>query len=127
MLFSMKDKPIKKEIKESKGKSPPSDLITKGHNYNQKIIELIRRRRLQILVSSYVYMELDDTYISDEEWDYRAKDLYELQHKYPEESKVVVYYDLFKDWTGDSASGLVYDDWIASTATKLLDDKQRRM
>lgn len=102
------------------------DLNSVKKSVDSAIIEKIRRRRLQIMVTSYMYSELDETYISDEEWDRRAKELAELQKEYPQESKVTVYYEKFKDWEGDTAAGLTYDDWVISTAHHLLEYRDRK-
>ena len=66
------------------------------------IKEKIQRRRLQLLVHSYIYYELDKNIISDSTWDKWAKELVKLQQQYPEESKQVKYYELFKDFDGNT-------------------------
>lgn len=72
--------------------------------------ELIHRRRIQILVFSYLYEKCNYTYISDYDWDIRAKELAKLQEEYPDIAERVCYADVFRGFTGDSASGLVYDN-----------------
>ena len=96
------------------------EMIQIKKKYVPTVSEDIKRYRLQILVSSYIYMELDETYISDYEWDIRAKKLVELQKKYPEESKKVCYYEIFKDWSGDTSAGFKYDDWVKNKAKELI-------
>ena len=49
-----------------------------------KIAELILQRRLQMLVHSYIYYELNDNIISDNTWSKWAVELADLQNKYPE-------------------------------------------
>ena len=99
---------------------PSSELLTKGHKYNEKIIELIRRRRLQMMVHSCIHYTYDESLIEDYKWDDWAMQLVDLQSKYPEESKVVVYYDLFKDWDGSTGAFLAKEPWALKTAQVLL-------
>lgn len=119
MLFNLSSK----KEKQVKGKSPPSDLITKGHTYNQEIVDLIRRRRLQIMVHSSIYYVYDENIISDSTWMKWACELVELQNKYPEESKIVIHYDMFKEWDGESGYYFSENDWALKTAKTLLKDK----
>lgn len=71
------------------------------------VCELIKRRRLQMLIHSIVYEKFNESIISDRQWDIWAKELYELQKKYPKESQKIWGYDIFYDWTGDTASIIV--------------------
>lgn len=116
---------FKSKSKAEEVKPKEESLITPGHKYNSKVMELIRRRRLQTLVTSYIYMEMDESYIPDEEWNRRSHELADLQNKYPLESAAVVYADKFLNWTGDTASGLTYDDWVVSAATHLMDYRDK--
>lgn len=87
------------------------------------IIELIRRRRAQMLVHSYIYYRLDDNLISDHQWMEWAQELARLQ----DENKIyeIGYYDAaFKDWDGSSGFMLPNNDSIAHTARSLLQYKQ---
>ena len=70
--------------------------------YMVSIKEQIQRRRLQLLIHSYIYYELNNNIISDTTWDKWAKELVKLQQQYPEESKQVKYYELFKDFDGNT-------------------------
>lgn len=60
-----------------------------------------------MLIHSIVYEKFDESIISDRQWDMWAKELYDLQEKYPKESREVWGYDIFYDWTGDTASIIV--------------------
>ena len=93
---------------------------------DEEIKELIRRRRYQMLVSSYIYYELDENILTDNEWMRRSHELYDLQQKYPELAKKVIYAKEFADWTGDSGHHLKYGPEIISTSTRLLKEIQRR-
>lgn len=84
MLFNVKSKEVKEDV----------------------VKELIKRRRLQMLVHSCIYYELNDSIINDTQFDTWAKELYELQKVNPTKSKQVEYYEYFKDWDGSSGYDL---------------------
>lgn len=86
----------------------------------QTIEEKIKQRRLQMLVHSYIYYELDENIIDDSTWDKWAMELVELQTKYPKLSKKVIYYNQFKDWDGSSGAFLDFDEKIKNKAEYLL-------
>ena len=88
---------------------------------NQKISDLIQRRRLQLLVHSCIYYELDQNIISDKQWDEWARELVQLQKEYPEESKEVIWYDAFKDWDASTGAFLpIKDEWVVRKSKQLL-------
>lgn len=68
-----------------------------------KIAELILRRRLQMLVHSYIYYEKDDNIVSDQQWSKWAVELAQLQKKYPDIAEQVEWADAFEDW--DASTG----------------------
>ena len=84
------------------------NLENKPINYTNKTAELIQRRRLQILVHSYLYYELDQSIVDDYTWSKWAVELIELQNKYPELSKKVKYYKEFRDFDTPSGYALNY-------------------
>lgn len=86
----------------------------------QTIEEKIKQRRLQILIHSYIYYELDTNIISDFVWDKWAKELYELQQKYPNIAKKVIYNKEFENWTGDTGAFLHFDKWVKNKAKYIL-------
>ncbi len=87
-----------------------------------KIKELIQRRRLQLLVHSCIYYRLNQNIISDTTFDMWSKELVELQNKYPKISKLVYYYEDFKDFDGSSGFDLPYaEPWILKKAQQLLE------
>ena len=91
----------------------------------QKIVEKIQQRRLQILVHSYIYYELNDNIISDSQWNKWAHELVELQRKYPKESSSVIHADTFKDFDGSTGMDLAYSDpFIVNRANYLLSMKK---
>lgn len=86
-----------------------------------KVAERIKQRRLQLLVHSCIYYNLNKNIISDKKWDEWAKELLALQNQYPEISKQVDYYEAFKDWDASTGAFLPLDDeWVVAKAQKLL-------
>lgn len=68
-----------------------------------KIADLIQRRRLQLLIHSCIYYELNSNILADKEWDAWARELVKLQAEYPHISEKVCLYEEFKDW--DASTG----------------------
>ena len=95
-----------------------------------KIAEKIQQRRYQMLIHSCIYYKLNDNYISDYQWSEWAKELAELQNKYPDISKEVTLYEYFEDWDGSTGVFLPLDlPWVMQKAQDLLhyrDDKSKR-
>lgn len=69
---------------------------------NQKVLELIKRRRFQLALHSTVYYVYDSNIISDSEYDRLSEELVKLQREYPEESKEAPLYEAFKDYDGST-------------------------
>lgn len=86
----------------------------------QTIEEKIKQRRLQMLVHSYIYYELDKNIIDDYTWSKWAVELVQLQKENPIVSKQVEYYEQFKDWDGSTGAFLKYDDKTRKRAERLL-------
>jgi hypothetical protein len=85
-----------------------------------EIAELIQQRRLQLLVHSCIYYNMDRNLILDLTWDKWAKELVELQRKYPHISCEVDWYDAFKDWDASTGAFLpLTDEWVVRKATQL--------
>lgn len=74
----------------------------------QTIEERIRQRRLQLLVHSFLYYDLDTNIVSDSKWSEWAADLVCLQKQFPKESEKVIYYETFKDFDGSTGFDLDY-------------------
>lgn len=95
-----------------------------------KIAEKIQQRRYQMLIHSCIYYKLNDNYISDYQWSEWAKELAELQNKYPDISKEVTLYEYFEDWDGSTGVFLPLDlPWVMQKAQDLLhyrDNKPKR-
>lgn len=85
-----------------------------------EIAELIQQRRLQMLVHSCLYYELDTNIISDKIWSEWAVELAELQSQYPDIAKQVIWADAFKEWDGTTGAFLpLTDPWVVEKARKI--------
>lgn len=86
------------------------------------IKELIKRRRRQILVHSYIYYILNDNIITDSQWSAWAEELEQLQKDYPQESSEVELYEEFKKFDHSTGANLDYSncDWVHSKALQLI-------
>lgn len=58
------------------------------------------------MIHSIIYYELDDNIIGDTEWSKRARELVELQEKYPDIASKVVFADLYKGFDGSTGLDL---------------------
>ena len=86
-----------------------------------KIAEKIQQRRLQILVHSCIYYEMNQNLISDKKWDEWARELKKLQEDYPDISRQVEWYAAFIDWDASTGAFLpIKDDWVVRKAKQLL-------
>lgn len=85
-----------------------------------EIADLIQRRRLQIMLHSYLYYELDTNLITDKLWSDWAKELEILQRDYPEIEILVPYRDGFEDWDASTGALLPYSNRIVALANKLV-------
>ena len=77
-----------------------------------EVMELIKRRRFQLLIHSFIYYRLNETVVSNETFDQWSDELNYLQKKYPDISKEVELYDLFKDYVSSSDSAALAFDSI---------------
>ena len=71
-----------------------------------EVRSLILRRRLQILVHSCIYYELNDNIIPDSTWSAWAEELVKLQKQYPKIAERVDYAKEFKDFDGSTGFNL---------------------
>lgn len=86
-----------------------------------KIAERIQQRRLQLLIHSCIYYELNRNFITDKKWDEWARELVVLQKDYPDISEQVIWYEAFKDWDASTGAFLpIKDEWVVNHAKKLL-------
>lgn len=95
------------------------------------ILELINRRRRQVLVASCLYYQFNTSLVPDHIYDQWARELADLQKRYPEIAREAVYADAFSDFDGESVTGFdlpIYPE-IVNTAQRLLryvEKKQRK-
>ena len=75
-----------------------------------KIAEKIQQRRLQILVHSYLYYQVDTNIVDDNTWATWGKELVSLQEQYPEIAKRVIYHKEFANFDPSTGQGLPYND-----------------
>lgn len=87
----------------------------------QSIEELIRRRRLQLLVHSAIYYQFNSNLISDLQWSQWAKELVDLQNQYPDIANTTVYANAFKDFDPSTGYNLPFSNpEIQTVAIRLL-------
>lgn len=93
----------------------------------EQILELMNRRRRQILVHSCLYYRFNENIISDHTYDMWCKELAELQIKHPEVSKQGVYYEFYKDFDGSTGFDLpIHNTEIINTASRILNTHKKR-
>lgn len=99
-------------------------MINTYDNFTGKdleIAELIQQRRIQMLVHSCIYYNMDENVVSDEVWQKWARELVDLQTNHPEISQKVWWYEAFKDWDASTGAFLPLDDpWVINKAQALL-------
>lgn len=71
-----------------------------------EVRSLILKRRLQVLVHSCIYYELNENIIPDNTWSAWAEELAELQKQYPGIAKRVDYAQEFQDFDGSTGFNL---------------------
>lgn len=81
----------------------------------QEYIDFLQR---YIIVHSYIYYELNNNYISDKEYDSKAKELVKYKNDYPKLWKSSMYYKQFGDDYNGSTGFTLYHD---------LNDHQRQI
>lgn len=88
----------------------------------EEIRSLILRRRLQLLVHSHIYYDLNYNLVTDETWGRWAQELVKLQREYPLIADRVDYSEAFKDFDGSTGFDLPYrQPEIMSKAKWLVD------
>jgi hypothetical protein len=87
---------------------------------NDEIKDLIKRRRGQMLVHSFLYYQMDCPIISDDLWQEWADELTELQTKYPKLCKLDFYDKEFTDWDGSTGMHLPKDIIIEGKARQVV-------
>lgn len=105
-----------------------SELKQKIENtgLDEKIMELILRRRKQMIVHSIIYYRMGTSIIEDTKFDMWARELVRLQRDYPRESCKVKYYEDFKDWDATTGFKLYFPEFEA-TANSLVKEHKKRL
>lgn len=80
--------------------------LSQGGFEVEEIRSLILRRRLQILVHSYIYYRLATSLVSDQQWQEWANELVVLQRDYPQICERVDYHETFKGFDGTTGFNL---------------------
>lgn len=89
--------------------------------------DLIKRRRSQMLVHSFIYYRLNDNIISDSVWQEWANELRDLQNNNPDCCNIDFYDEEFDGWSGDSGNFLpLGEPWIGAVAERLLEYHSNR-
>lgn len=93
---------------------------------SDKIKELIRRRRAQMLVHSCIYYELNDNIVSDDQWQKWADELHVIQKENPDYVKIGFFDWEFRDWDGSTGTHLPHrHPWVYAKANYILDLSKR--
>lgn len=84
------------------------------------IKELIKRRRLQMLVHSCLYYELNEIILSDDTWQQWADELQRLQEQNPDCLEIGCWDYEFRDWTGATGAHLPHrHPWVYNKAKQV--------
>lgn len=80
------------------------------------MIRMIRQRRSQMLVHSFLYYVLDTPIVSDDAWQRWADELAMWNQYFPN----IGFYDAaFADWNGSTGMHLPQDDWVRNLAIRV--------
>lgn len=73
-----------------------------------------------MLIHSCLYYELNESIISDHQWQAWADELAELQRQHPDKCVIGFYDEEFKDWDGSSGYHLpLRDPWVYGKAQQI--------
>lgn len=89
----------------------------------QTTSELIKQRRSQMLIHSFLYYVMDSPIVSDGDWQRWADELVALQHDNP--APIRFYDEVFADWNASTGIHLPQDEWVRAKAYRLLDLKRK--
>lgn len=90
------------------------------------IVDKIKRRRAQMLIHSCIYYEMDDSIISDHQWQAWADELQQLQTNHPDCVKIDFFDWEFRNWDGATGNHLPHrDPWVFAKANYILQISQK--
>ena len=79
-----------------------------------------------MLIHSCLYYEMDESIISDHQWQEWADELEKLQKENPDDCKINFFDFEFKDWTGATGNHLpLRDPWVWSKAKYILEINEK--
>ena len=110
------------QIREKK-KDNGNPFIQVGQYIDEElpIAEIIQRRRIQMLIHSKLYYDMNTSLITDKQFDEWGRELVQLQKDYPNIAKRICYAEAFKDWDASTGAFLpLQDPWIIRKAQQLL-------
>lgn len=85
------------------------------------IASKIQQRRLQMLIHSKLYYDMDTNLITDRQFDEWGKELVQLQRDNPNIAKRICFAEAFKDWDASTGAFLpLQDPWVIRKAQQLL-------
>lgn len=86
-----------------------------------KTAGMIQQRRVQMLIHSCLYYEMNTNLISDKQFDEWGRELAKLQNENPEIADKICFAEAFKDWDGTTGFHLpLKNKWVVSKAYYLL-------
>lgn len=109
--------------KKSPSKDNGNPFIQPGQYTDEElpIAELIQRRRIQILIHSKLYYDMNINLITDRQFDEWGRELVQLQKDNPEIAKRICFAEAFKDWDASTGAFLpLQDPWVIRKAQQLL-------
>ena len=110
------------QIKEKK-KDNGNPFIQPGQYTDEElpIAELIQRRRLQMLIHSKLYYDMNTNLITDRQFDEWGRELVQLQRDNPNIAKRICFAEAFKDWDASTGAFLpLQNPWVIGKAQQLL-------
>ena len=113
-LFDTKPKP-----KESNG----NPFIQPGQYTDEElpIASKIQQRRLQMLIHSKLYYDMNSNLIPDRQFDMWGMELVKLQREHPNIAKRICYAEAFKDWDASTGAFLpLQDEGVCRKANQIL-------
>lgn len=104
----------------------PFEINLEPSSEEYRVAKLIQQRRLQLLITSSIYYDFDESMVPDAHFDKWGRELVELQKTYPYIASQVCYHKDFMDWDGSTGAFLpLRERWVMDKARKLLQIKKK--